>query len=529
MFADIRGHSRARLVCRSVSNSSGGSPARPTAVTTNGAEAGGDTATLRDQPGTKLVPARVTRFARQHALFGAVLLAGAAVRLIAMLGFPGTLRTTDSTRYMGNTVHLSPGVVRPSGYSIMLWLLEPVHSLLAVVGIQHLMGLGIAVLGYALLRRAGLPDWGATLAMVPVLLSAYAIQLEHFLLSDTLCAFVVMIAVALMMWWPDPPVWTCALTGLLLAAAALIRSEGTPLLIVFLIFLVTRFAGWRTLANVAVLCAAFAIPVAGYAAWYDSVHGTFELTSSTGAFLYGGIATFADCAKIKPPASERRLCVNTPLSERVRPIDYIWRGALRTIPGGPFGKRADKLGRDFALRAIRTQPLDYLRAAGRSFWEGFLPPPSIHADTEVARAWAFFQNEYMFPAAPPPLPVPHAAREFSTYDPAGPGLRIVQPYAGWIRAYQRYIFVPGPLLGAIVLAGLGGVIVSWRRFGGTALLPWLVGICLLAVPAAIVASTPRYVVGAIPPLCVAAAIGVQQIAGAAQRFRARRSPAAVQQ
>lgn len=502
---------------------------RPTAVTANGAEASGDTTTLQDQPDTELVPARVTRFAREHALFGAVLLAGAAVRLIAMLGFPGALRTPDSTRYMSNAVHLAPGVVRPSGYSIMLWLLEPFHSLIAVVVVQHVMGLGMAVLGYAVLRRVGLPGWGATVAMVPVLLAAYAVQLEHFLLSDTLCAFLIMIAVVLMMWWPDPPVWTCAVTGLLLAAVTLTRSEGTPLLIVFLIFLVSKFAGWRTIASIVVMCAAFAIPVAGYAAWYDSVHGTFELTSSTGAFLYGGIATFAECAKIKPPASERRLCVNTPLSERKRPIDYIWRGALRTVPGGPFGKRADKLGRDFALRAIRAEPLGYLRAAARSFWENFVPPPSIHAQAEVARAWAFFQSEYMFPATPPPPPLPYAAREFSAYDPAGPGLRVVQPYAGWIRAYQRYIFVPGPLLGATVLAGLGGVIVSWRRFGGNALLPWLVGLCLLVAPAAIVASTPRYVVGVIPPFCVAAAIGVQQMAGAARRFRARRSPAAVQQ
>ncbi len=52
----------------------------------------------------------------------------------------------------------------------------------------------IGVAGYALLRRVGLPSWGATLAMVPVLLSAYAIQIEHFVLSDTLFAFLVMIA-----------------------------------------------------------------------------------------------------------------------------------------------------------------------------------------------------------------------------------------------------------------------------------------------------------------------------------------------
>lgn len=91
------------------------------------------------------------------------------------------------------------------------------------------MGLAIGVAGYALLRRLGLPGWGATIAMVPVLLSAYAIQIEHFLLSDTLFALLVMIAIVLMMWWPDPPVWACGLAGLLLAAAVLARSEGVRL------------------------------------------------------------------------------------------------------------------------------------------------------------------------------------------------------------------------------------------------------------------------------------------------------------
>jgi hypothetical protein len=67
----------------------------------------------------------------------------------------------------------------------MLRGLEPLHSLAAVIIIQHLMGLTMGVLGYALLRRYKLPGWGATLAMVPVLLSAYAIQMEHELLSDT--------------------------------------------------------------------------------------------------------------------------------------------------------------------------------------------------------------------------------------------------------------------------------------------------------------------------------------------------------
>jgi hypothetical protein len=51
----------------------------------------------------------------------------------------------------------------------------------------------------------------------------------------------------------------------------------------------------------------------------------------------------------------------------------------------------------------------------------------------------------------------------------------------------------------------------WRRFGGPALWPWLVGLCLLVVPAAIAESYPHYLVSDIPPLCVAAALGIQQI------------------
>jgi hypothetical protein len=461
----------------------------------------------------------VTRFARRHGLFAVALLAGAAVRVIAMLGFRGPLWTPDSTGYVSGAVHLVPGTIRPSGYSIMLWVLRPWHSLAAVAAVQHLMGLAIAVAGYALLRRRGLPGWGATLAMIPVLLSAYAIQLEHFLMSDTLFALLVMIAIALMMWWPDPPLWACALTGLVLAGAGLTRSEGVPLLVVFVLFLVIKFAGWRTVASIAVMAVAFAVPMVGYAAWYDSAHGTFELTSSTGAFLYGGVATFADCAAMNPPAAERRLCLDVPVSQRKWPDYYIWSGPLSKLPGGPFGQRADTLGKDFALDAIKAQPLDYLRTAARYFWMDFLPPPSSNSPDAVTRNQALHVREFMFPAGSPRQAPARTARVFSQYDAAGPALHVAQPYADWIRVYQRYLIVPGPLLGAIALVGLAGVVVAWRRFGGPALLPWLVGLCLLVTPALLAESYPRYLVADVPPLCLAAALGIRQLAESARAVR----------
>ena len=462
---------------------------------------------------------RMARLARRHALFGAVLLAAAAVRAMVMLGFPGAMLTPDSADYVGVALRMQPSLIRPSGYPAMLWLLQPFHSLAAVTGVQHVMGLGIGVAGYALLRRIGLPGWGATLAMVPVLLSAYAVQIEHFLLSDTLFAFLVMIAVAAAMWWPDPPVWACALAGLVLAAATLVRTQGLPLLIVFLTCLLIRFTGWRTIAGVLVMCVAFAIPVAGYAAWFNSAHGTFRLTATDGAFLYSRVTTFADCAKIKPPPAERRLCLNVPVDKRLFSPIYVWTkdSPINAIPGGKFGRLAGRLGTGFALRAIRAQPLDYLRAVWLSFWESFLPHQNTKVGTQLEKEGAQLQKDYMFPAASPGPPPAYADHYYDAYDPAGADLRAVQPYAGWTRAYQHFVVVYGPLLGVITLTGLAGIIVAWRRIGGPALLPWLSGVGLLVAPAAVTNYDPRVVVCAIAPLCVAAAIGAQLIVSAARR------------
>jgi hypothetical protein len=463
-----------------------------------------------DAPGT------LRRLARRHGAFGAILLVGAAVRADALIGYRGVLRTPDSTRYLANALHLAPGTVRPSGYSVMLWMLEPLHSLTVVVAVQLVMGLAIGIAGYALLVRRGLPGWGATIAMAPVLLSASAVQLEHFLLSDTLFDLLVIAAVTLIGWWRQPPIWAHAAAGLLIAAATLTRSEGTPLLIAFVIYLIAGFAGWRTLIGIAVLGVSFAAPVAGYATWYEQVHGRFEVTSSTGAFLYGAAATFADCASIRPPATERALCPTAPVRDRMWSDYYVFGGPISALPGGSFGQRADTLGSDFALRAIRAQPLAYLSAVARSFWQNFQPPVTGRPNSAIQRNQLLHQNEYRFPAGPPPPARSGTARLYAAYnhEPAGPVLRVIQPYADWLRAYQRYLIVPGPLLGVILAIGLAGLLAGWRQFGGEALLPWLVGMALLATPAMIAEAYPRYLVGDVPVLCVAAGLAIPRIAAA---------------
>jgi hypothetical protein len=124
---------------------------------------------------------------RRHWIFASALGAAVLPRLAAMIGFqPAVLFRLDTYDYLWGAVHVSPNVVNPSGYSLFLWLLRPFHSIVTVVALQHLMGLGIATLVYALVRRYGLPDWGATLAAAPVLFDPAQILVEQFVMADLL-------------------------------------------------------------------------------------------------------------------------------------------------------------------------------------------------------------------------------------------------------------------------------------------------------------------------------------------------------
>jgi hypothetical protein len=450
---------------------------------------------------------------QEHGLFGVVLLAATLVRAIALLGYAPALWYPDSLPYVHAALYVAPYRIRPVGYSFLLWTLRPFHSFTLVVVVQHAMGLAAGTAIYALLRhRFRMPAWAATLAAIPPLLSAYTIQIEHFVLSDTLFGFLVTMAVVLMLWRPVPPVWSCALAGLLLSGAAVVRSEGLPLMAPFCLSLLPRLRSKRAIAGLLAMCMAFAIPVLGYERWFDRAYGTFAETSSTGAFLYGRVSTFADCAVIRPPADERWLCLSLPASKRVRSPDYYVWGANSPIkhgPGSEFSTTVDRLATDFDRRAILAQPLDYLKAVLYSAFLSFRSSAT--------------QTQYLFPASTPePLQAIAASNHENvadaySYNRPDPTTRLVTPFAAWARGYQRFAVVPGWLLGMIALAGLAGMAAAWRRLGGATSLPWLTGVVLLVSPAATAGFSARYVVASIPVFCIAAALGIRQIADRASR------------
>src|ERR1700722_7540273 len=119
-------------------------------------------------------------------LFAAVLVPAIALRADAELGYRWQSWFNDSFSYMRAAGKLRRGTTRPAGYPVYLWLLSPAHSYLLVTASQHLMGLLVAVMIYALARhRFGTPAWVAVLATLPVLYDGFEIQLEHLIMADT--------------------------------------------------------------------------------------------------------------------------------------------------------------------------------------------------------------------------------------------------------------------------------------------------------------------------------------------------------
>jgi hypothetical protein len=463
-------------------------------------------------------PARALGLARRHWLFAALLAGAAALRAVVMLGYPPAIWFNDSYSYVDSALARSASTARPGGYPIFLILLQPFHSFALVVALQHLMGLAMGAGTYALLRRRGLPAWGAALAAVPVLYDAYQVQMEQEILSDVLFMALATAAVILLCWRDRISVRLAAVAGVLIGAATIVRSVGLPLLAVVAVALLAWRVGWRPLVA---LLAAGAAPIAGYMLIFFAQHHQFAMTDSAGTFLYGRVQTFADCKVIKPPPSLADLCDPRPPAQRPVATEYIWRGTdplwKLKAHGRLFSPYVNARAQAFAIRAIEAQPLAYLHAASSDFWRSFSWSRSLRYDYRT-------DHLYLFSIPPPPIRFPQYLPLLRDYQPGLAAPRAVQPFAGFARAYQRQIYLRGTLLGVILLAGLAGIAARWRRWGGPGLLPWLVAMLLLVLPVAVADFDYRYLLAVTPVACIAA--GLAAVRGRGARTVPAAAPAA---
>jgi hypothetical protein len=470
---------------------------------------------------------RAIRWLASNWLFSIAFGIGLVLRLITMLGFPPAIWFGgDSVSYVNSGLHWWPGVSRESGYGVMLEFLQPFHSFAVVTAVQHLMGLAISVMIYALLRhRYRLPAWGATLAALPVLLDVYVIQLEQEILADAAFTFLCAAAVTLVLWWPDRdrPGWSLPAAAVLFAVASTFWPVGLPLLIVLLVYMVVRRFGWRRVAATAV---GGAIPLALYLGWFDVRYHQLGFNDSDGIFLWSRTMSFAECSVIKPPADLRPLCPAGRPSTRPAAPFYIWEGnspLLKVGSGGSnrFSPSRNSLAEQFAIKAIEAQPLSFANVVAKGWLLTYswnrpnVPSAAMAARYQFTNATQT-QNS-LAGASSPVIQAGIAAlhqvqREYTDGHTAD--TRAVQPFANFMINYQRIFYLRGTILGVLMLIGLGGIVLAWRRdgftrlrgWGGPALFPFVTALTMQVIPPLTADFSLRYVVPTIPVVCLAAAL-----------------------
>jgi hypothetical protein len=499
----------------------------------------------------RLVLPRLRRLAGEHKLFTVALVVGALLRLDAMLGYPGALWFAgDSYVYVGAALRPQPNLSKATGYSFFLRLLLPFHSLTLVTGVQHVMGLLIAVMIYVLLRRNGVSKTWSAIATLPQLLDGYIIEDEHLIMAETVFTFLLMIAMLLLLWRPRPQWWTVVVAGLLAGAAAVVRTEGEAMLAVLPLFLLLRGWAWKTprgWALAIVFAVASLVPVGAYAGWFHERTGHYDLTLSTGYYTWGRVSSFANCAVIKPTGDEALVCPTQPIVDRDPPGNYIWHAPyvhqdINSL-GGPVSPKGNQVLTDFAIKAVLAQPLDYAKTVVKDVLLSFGFPRIGYPGSGTTYYYSFHLHFTGSDAGTPtsllppknhawisPLVVPEnsAYDDWLNYGHQAPGV-VHKIFAAPIALYQRVVFTYGPLLAIIFLVGLGGLFsVTARRRGkgarsaasartllslrlrwrprGTTMLPWVTAAALLVTPIAVADFDYRYLIPVIPFAAIAAGL-----------------------
>jgi hypothetical protein len=228
------------------------------------------------------------------------------------------------------------------------------------------------------------------------------------------------------------------------------------------------------------------------------------MTESTGVFLYSRVMTFADCSRMTLPTDLLSLCTSVPPAERPIAQAYIWDTAspLNRFPAPKFSPTVNKLAEQFAVKAVEAQPLDYARAVWDDTARSFDWSRQVFPNGQTYDEYLFGYHSLAIPGSPT-----HGYPSAEAYYVRGnPSTAVVNPFAELIRVYQRYVWLPGTLYGLILLVGLAGVVLRWRRAGRDALLPWLCSVALVVAPAATAEFDYRYVTTAVPFACLAAAM-----------------------
>ena len=437
---------------------------------------------------------------RRHWIMATLVTAGVVLRAITIFAYkPALMFFGDSYAYVVAAQRFQPPNDRPFGYPFVLRLLSYVGDLNAVTIVQHIVGVALAIVLYVVVIGRGARPWLAALAATPLLVDSYLIQIEHNILSETMFASLLFGAVLIVTKAELSPRWA-AVAGAFLAAAALTRTVAIPIAAIFVGYLLIRKLGIKVLIGFAV---ALLVPIVWYMSWFASYFGSFTTSDSSGRFLYGRVAVFADCSTVDLTKAEATLCDNSAPSTRPNANFYVWASDSPVQALGAYGNKSDKIASSFSRKIILAQPLTYARYVITDFGHYFAPGKYTTRVDSPLGAWQF-PTTYADPVAS--SAVAHndlAGNPIQSTIEAGPAL--------FLKSYQGVVYTQGPIL----LAGLVlGLLAGWidrgrRRWDGPFIA--LVGIAVLAVPCLTVMFDYRYGLPAIPLFMLSGAIGLQAL------------------
>ena len=412
--------------------------------------------------------------ARQNWLACLLMAAGLVLRVLTQLAYRPALVYVDTLKYLYGAY---PGS-DPLGYKLPLKVILAFGDLGAVAAVQHLLGLAMGAVLYILLRRRGVSRWLAAIAMAPVLLDAYQLQMEQTIMPDVWFEAMLVAGLALLLWRPVLTFPLLVAAGLVLGASATMRQLAELLIFPVLLFVLVTGGGWRrVLTRAAALIAAFALPILLYAGVNYERNGHFWL--ARGQTSLGRVAAAADCATLNLPADVRPLCP-APSAQALGPdyLEHSGQSPLYSVPEPP-GKRRLLFGQ-LSSAIKRQQPLRVAGAILRDSVRLFaLTRDGVESVTPISR-WQFQDSYPSYPnwvtlrQGTIIIGLQHAFGPFH-YVPLKPAYggqaRVSLPLAKFLRGYQLHGgYTPGPafLLAALLALAGSALLVIRRRLGESA-------------------------------------------------------------
>ena len=432
-------------------------------------------------------------FLRRHWPVLVVLGAGAALRLIVMVAYTPFFWFTDTVRYLRYADLGQPDEIRPWGYSGFLRVTQSFLSQQGVVALQHLLVLALAALLYAFLVRRGVGRVVAALALVPLCLSPLVVNIEHHLLSDWLFMVLFTAAAVLLVWWDGPPpLWACALAGLVLACAIVTRQVALLLVLPLVAYLLLR--GARPVRLAAFLLPA-AIPVIAYLGWMHATYGVYSFSTWSGKMLYARVAPIARCERLgNLTAEQRQLCDPRAPERRPGPGFYLWTGGT-----GPARALPDGVVLSFARRVVTHQPVDYARSVARQTAEIFYPGRDQRPGEACVAYWEY----------PDPLPGGCRTDSVGTKIWREHPFKAQRPLADGLSTYQQLDAAAGPTFLVCVIVVLAALLRRGaRRLRLDALLFAAFGLGLTIAAFATAEFSYRYTVPLYATVPIAAALAL---------------------